>query len=121
MSEPKTIGQVMLDIAANPQDELSRFLRHCPCVQAALIKQGKISLSDLSDKELDNLADYAFLEDWIDNQDVMQKLHIGQRTLQKLRTNGTLSYTKLNGKIYYLRQEIEALLKLNYRRRKGQW
>ena len=32
------------------------------------------------------------LEDWIDNQDVMQLLHISQRTLQTLRSNGTLPF-----------------------------
>ena len=34
------------------------------------------------------------LEDWIDNQDVMNTLHISQRTLQALRSNGTIKFSK---------------------------
>ena len=38
---------------------------------------------------------------WIDNQDVLQTLHISKRTLQTFRTNGTLPYSKVQGKFYY--------------------
>lgn len=51
---------------------------------------------------------------WIDNQDVLQTLHISKRTLQTLRTNGTLPYTKVKGKFYYKVADIEQLLQDNY-------
>lgn len=54
------------------------------------------------------------IEDWLDNQDVVQQLHISQRTLLKLRSNGTLPYSRINGKIYYRRQDIQKLLADNY-------
>ncbi len=54
------------------------------------------------------------LEDWLDSQDVKLKLHICDRTLQKLRDNGTLPFTRLNNKIYYRRQDIEQILSNNY-------
>lgn len=54
------------------------------------------------------------IEDWLDNQDVVLRLHISQRTLLKLRSNGTLPYTRINGKIYYRRQDIQKLLADNY-------
>lgn len=54
------------------------------------------------------------LEDWIDNQDVMRILHISLRTLQTLRSNGTLSYSRINNKIYYRRQDIQNILADNY-------
>lgn len=114
MSEPKTIGQIMCEMAANPAEPMGKLLRKCPVIQAELIKQGKISLDDLSDEELDSLVEYTFLEDWIDGQDVMQRLHISPRTLQTLRTNGTLPFTRIGNKIYYLRQDIERILKDNY-------
>ena len=56
------------------------------------------------------------LTDWLDNQDVMHYLHISPRTLQYLRTNGTLPYSKINSKLYYRRQDIEQLLANNYTR-----
>jgi len=119
MSEPKSIKQIMLEMAANAAEPTGKLLRSCHFAQAELIKQGKISLDDLTDTEIDNLVEHSFLEDWIDNQDVMQSLHISLRTLQTLRTNGTLPYTKVNGKIFYLRKDVEALLRKNYGRKGG--
>jgi hypothetical protein len=54
------------------------------------------------------------LEDWLDNQNVMQTLHISLRTLQTLRTNGTLPFSKIGNKIYYRRQDILKILADNY-------
>ena len=57
------------------------------------------------------------LEDWLDSQDVMQMLHIGSRTLQKLRDNGTLPFSRINHKLYFRRQDLEAILNNNYTRK----
>ncbi|WP_283635495.1 helix-turn-helix domain-containing protein [Aquaticitalea lipolytica] len=51
---------------------------------------------------------------WIDNQDVLQTLHISKRTLQTFRTNGTLPYSKVQGKFYYKVSDVEQLLQDNY-------
>ena len=104
----------MCEMAANPAEPMGKLLRKCPVIQAELLKQGKISLDDLSDEELDKLVEHTFLEDWIDNQDVMQLLHISVRTLQTLRSNGTLPYSRINNKIYYRRQDIQRILADNY-------
>ena len=114
MSEPKTIGQIMCEMAANPAEPMGELLRKCPLIQAELLRQGEISLDDLSDEELDKLIEHTILEDWIDNQDVMQLLHISVRTLQTLRSNGTLPYSRINNKIYYRRQDIQRILADNY-------
>lgn len=53
-------------------------------------------------------------ETWIDNQEVMQMLHISQRTLQTLRSNGTIPYSKIKGKFYYKVTDIERILESNY-------
>lgn len=55
-----------------------------------------------------------FSEAWIDGQDVMQALHISKRTLQTLRDNGTLPYSRINGKFYYKVADLESLLESNY-------
>lgn len=54
------------------------------------------------------------IESWIDNQDVLQLLHISKRTLQTFRDNGTLSYSKIQGKFYYKVSDVEQLLQDNY-------
>jgi hypothetical protein len=44
----------------------------------------------------------------------MHYLHISPRTLQTLRTNGTLPFSRIGNKIYYLRQDVERILRDNY-------
>ena len=114
MSEPKLLIDIVCEMANDKNNAIGKTLVKCPFIQAELIRQGKISLDDLSDEELDKLIEHTFLEDWIDNQDVMNILHITTRTLQSLRSNGTLPYSRINGKIYYRRQDIQKILADNY-------
>ena len=114
MSEPKSIGDIMVAIAADPTDDFAKVLRQCPFIQEELLKRKIISIDDLTDEQLDILYDRAFLEDWIDGQMVMQKLHISARTLQTLRSNGTIPYTKVGHKIWYLKRDLERVLRSNY-------
>lgn len=55
---------------------------------------------------------------WVDNQDVMQLLHISPRTLQTLRSNETLPFTRIGNKIYYRTDDIQQILNNNYTMRK---
>lgn len=55
-----------------------------------------------------------FKETWIDSQAVMQALGLGKRSLQTLRDNGTLPYSRINGKFYYKVSDIAKLLDKNY-------
>jgi DNA-binding transcriptional MerR regulator len=114
MSKIQTIGNVIIAIAADNKDALGKVLRQLPSIQEELLKRKLISLDDLSDKEIENLSERAFLEDWIDGQEVMQKLKISPRTLQTLRSNGTIPYTRIGHKLYYLKQDIERILRNNY-------
>lgn len=114
MSEPKSIGQIVAEMASDQNNSIGRTLAQCPCVKALLLRQGKISFDDLSNDEIENLMREAFLDDWIDNQDVMMMLHISLRSLQSLRSNGILPYSRINNKIYYLRRDVEKLLNDNY-------
>jgi len=60
-----------------------------------------------------------FKDTWIDGQDVMQTLHISKRTLQSLRDEGTLNFSRINGKFYYKISDIDSLLEANYSRKKS--
>ncbi len=55
-----------------------------------------------------------FIGNLLDGQDVMQILHISPRTLQTLRSNGTIPYTRIGNKIYYHKQDLERILRNNY-------
>ena len=114
MNKIKTIGELIIDIAADSKEALSKVLRKMDFIQEELLKRKLISLDDLSDKEIENLSERAFLEDWIDGQEVMQKLKISPRPLQTLRSNGTIPYTRIGHKPSYLKQDIERILRNNY-------
>ena len=114
MKEPKRLGEIMADMAMNPNEPMGKILRKCSCIQAELLRQKRISLNDLNEEEFDKLVEYSFLEDWIDSQDVMQALHISPRTLQTLRSNGTLPYSRIGNKIYYIKKDILKILADNY-------
>ena len=47
---------------------------------------------------------------WLRSTEVKELLKISSATLQKLRVNGTLSYTRIGGTLYYNYKDIEQLL-----------
>ncbi|HLN74482.1 MAG TPA: helix-turn-helix domain-containing protein [Prolixibacteraceae bacterium] len=51
---------------------------------------------------------------WLDTQDVSTALHISPRTLQTLRDNGTLPYSRIKNKIYYKVSDVHAMLESSY-------
>lgn len=50
---------------------------------------------------------------WLKSTEVRKLLNISPGTLQTLRINKTLSYTKIGGTIYYAYQDIEKVLEFN--------
>ncbi|MFD2582665.1 helix-turn-helix domain-containing protein [Pedobacter vanadiisoli] len=47
---------------------------------------------------------------WLKSADVRKLLNISPGTLQNLRINGTLCYTKIGGMMYYKMEDITKLL-----------
>ncbi len=52
---------------------------------------------------------------WLKSYEVRKLLNISPGTLQNLRVNGTLRYTKIGGLLYYKLEDIEKLLEDNSR------
>ena len=52
-------------------------------------------------------------EQWIKTSQLKKMLKISHGTLQNLRINGTIPYTKIGGIIYYNRQEIQKIIESN--------
>lgn len=50
---------------------------------------------------------------WLKSNEVRKLLNISPGTLQNLRINGTLSYTKIGGTMYYAYADIEKVLNNN--------
>ena len=53
------------------------------------------------------------IKKWLKSKEVIKLLNISPGTLQNLRINGTLTYTKIGGTIYYDNSAIEKLLNTN--------
>ncbi|WP_435415107.1 helix-turn-helix domain-containing protein [Polaribacter aestuariivivens] len=72
------------------------------------VKDIKAHLEDLKN------SNSKLKDTWLDNQDVMQTLHISKRTLQTFRTNGIIPFSKIQGKFYYKEADIKQILQDNY-------
>lgn len=49
--------------------------------------------------------------DWLDSFQVIKVLHISMKTLQRLRNEGFISYSKIRDKYYYHVSDIEEALR----------
>lgn len=50
---------------------------------------------------------------WLKSSEVRKLLNISPGTLQNLRVNGTITYTKIGGILYYSNSDLEKLLESN--------
>ena len=53
------------------------------------------------------------LKKYLKSSDVMDLLQVSPGTLQNLRINGTLPYTKIGGILYYDAEEIQKIMATN--------
>jgi Helix-turn-helix domain len=106
-NNPQLLADILKEYFQNSNEPLAvNFRRHFNIEQ--------VPLDQLSDSEIEAAVENGSLEDWIDNQDVMQMLHISPRTLQTIRSNGILPFSRIGNKLYYRRQDIQRLLTNNY-------
>ncbi len=70
-------------------------------------------------EKLDALSEYVYSmerpaenkdEVWVSSQDICRFLKISERTLQRLRVNGKITYSCMGGKYYYQIGQIRKLL-----------
>lgn len=107
MKNCKILSDILKDYFQNSQEPFAREFRN-------YFNISPVNLNEVPDDKINEMIENSVLEDWIDNQDVMKLLHISPRTLQTLRSNGILPYSRIQGKIYYLRQDVKRLLVNNY-------
>ena len=55
-------------------------------------------------------------EPWLDIAETCSLLNVSKRTLQTYRDNGTLSFSKIGGKIYFNATDVEEHLKKHYKK-----
>lgn len=80
-----------------------------------------VTKEDLNEFRIDLLKDLKEIlqakasptKQWLKSSEVRKILNISPGTLQTLRINKTLSYTKIGGIIYYANTDLEKLLEHN--------
>ncbi|WKK84099.1 helix-turn-helix domain-containing protein [Marivirga arenosa] len=81
-----------------------------------------ITTDDLREFKLELLEDFKKLlaeqkgiptKKWLRSEEVKKLLNISPGTLQNLRVNGTLPFTKMGGVLYYDSQDIHSILEQN--------
>lgn len=73
------------------------------------LREFKLELLDDIKKLLSNQAQDK-LKKYLKSSEVMDLLQISPGTLQNLRLNGTLPYTKVGGTIFYDSEEIQKVM-----------
>ena len=111
MNTPTSLAEILQEIR---QSDESKLVCQCPFMQHTLLNKGLITEKELKANLADTPAEETPLEDWLDGQEVMKKLRISLRTLQSLRTSGTLPHSRINNKIYYRKEDIQKVLSNNY-------
>ena len=60
--------------------------------------------------------------EWMDNHEVCRRLRISPRTLQTLRDNGTLAFTKIGNRTYYRPDDVERVVSnVEEKRKEARW
>ena len=87
------------------------------------LEEFKWELLDLFKKMLDKKVDKPIPEKekrvWIKSHQVQRLLGISPGTLQNLRVNGTIPYSKVGGVLFYNKEDIEKILEDNMRNREN--
>ena len=61
-------------------------------------------------------------KEWLDSDDVCRLLCISPRTLQTLRDNGTLAFTKIGNRTYYRPDDVERVVgNVEDKRKEARW
>ena len=110
---PARIGEVFLNYLQS-NEPLAMAIRKCLSLPPAHPEGSGSEQNPTLPTGDGNCLPLTRLDEWMDNQDVMRLLHVSARTLQTLRSNGSLPYAKMRGKIYYKQHDVQRLMENAY-------
>ncbi|AIJ38910.1 Putative cytosolic protein [Flavobacterium psychrophilum] len=91
-----------------PEVENMELLNHQNVTKRDLLNFGNLLLAEF--KSISNEEEKT--AQWLKSSEVRKLLKISPGTLQNLRINGTLHYTRVGGIIYYKYDDIKKLLEM---------
>ena len=126
MKKPRILADILKDYFQNSNEPLAvefrkhfagtdhPFLTEKPSDEKSCQREQNSNSFEVMPSAADFARSETTLEDWVDSQIVMLALHISPRTLQTLRTNGTLPFSRIGRKLFYKRSDILRILQDNY-------
>lgn len=78
-----------------------------------LLKRILETMEKINQRMEEQKKDQPLSDTWYDVSETCQVLKISKRTLQEYRNRGVLSFSKIDGKIYYCATDIEDHLNSN--------
>jgi hypothetical protein len=103
------------------------FALHCNNLKQQIMPAQIVTLDDLRDLKMELLESIKTMlkenhgqpaKKWLKSPDVRKLLNISPGTLQNLRVNGTLPYTKIGGALYYDYEDIQKIFLANKKQNK---
>lgn len=91
-----------------PEANNPEVLKHQVVTKLDILNELNLLVTELQKKNSDTHS-----KKWLKSTEVRKLLRISAGTLQNLRVNGTLSYTKVGGIIFYSYDEIQKVLEEN--------
>lgn len=93
-----------------PETDNIELLNHQMVTKRDLLNFGNLLLQEIKNSTTKSKTSEALPKPWLKSSEVRKLLNISPGTLQNLRINGTLSYNKIGGTIYYKYEEITKML-----------
>lgn len=76
-----------------------------------LVRKIELIYSDIKKQAKENVAPQPDPSDvWLNDQDAAAILRVSKRTMQRLRSNGEITYSIRGGKAWYTLEEVKRLL-----------
>lgn len=69
-------------------------------------------------EEICHKSEAKHLGEWLDSAEVCRILQISPRTLQTMRSNGTLAYSQIVRKVYYRAEDVQRIIPFVKERRR---
>lgn len=69
-------------------------------------------------EEICHKSEAKHLGEWLDSAEVCCILQVSPRTLQTLRSNGTLAYSQIVRKVYYRAEDVQRIIPIVEERRR---
>ena len=92
-----------------PEVDNQELLHHQPITKKDLLNFSNLILTEIQEM----IGKPEQTKQWLKSNEVRKLLNISPGTLQNLRVNGTITYTKIGSILYYASSDIDKLLESN--------